>query len=677
MNHKYTNALINESSPYLLQHAHNPVNWEPWSNEILEKAKKENKLLLVSIGYAACHWCHVMEEECFENTEVAQIMNQHFINIKIDREERPDIDQIYMDALQMMTARGGWPLNIVALPNGEPFWGTTYMKKEDWMQVLLELFQLYQKNPDKVIAYAQNLAEGIRNISLIEPKTNIEILPLSKLGELVQNWSNYFDPEYGGYKRAPKFMMPTNLDFLLHYAVSTKDDTLLEYVQHSLTKMAYGGIYDQLAGGFSRYSVDERWHVPHFEKMLYDNAQLISLYAKAFAQSQNPLYKTVVEETIHFIRTELMAPTSAFYSSLDADSLNEENELEEGAYYVWTEKELKLLLGDHFAIFKAYYNINDFGLWENYNYVLIRTKSTEELALEYGISVSELKKTITLCKKILLTARNLRRRPRLDDKILCSWNGLMLKALTDAYRYLGKNQYLSMALENAAFIDENLIKKDGSLFHNHKNGKSSINGFLEDYASLIDAFIGLFETSHNELWLEKSKSLMDYCLLHFYDHKSHLFYFTSDVDSVLIRRSIELTDNVIPSTNSMMAKNLFKLSRYYTNEAYEEISKKMTLSITPSLSKDISNYANWAHSFLNFQKPFFEISITGENYLEITQKLQRRYLPNVLFAATNNESALGLLKGRVVKGKTLIYLCEFGTCQLPTEEVEEVLQNFK
>ena len=331
MSHRYTNGLINESSPYLLQHAHNPVDWFAWRPEILEKARQENKLLLISIGYAACHWCHVMERECFEDEEVAQTMNFHFINIKIDREERPDVDHIYMDALQMMTGQGGWPLNIVALPDGRPFWGATFVKKEQWIRALEQLARLYREDPEKIEEYATDLARGIRQINLVTDKTAADIMSDEDLKNLIENWSRHFDTKKGGYNRAPKFMMPGNLDFLLHYAWESQEQNIDDYVNTTLTRMAYGGIFDHIGGGFARYSVDTKWHVPHFEKMLYDNALLSSVYAKAYGQSGNELYADIVHRTISFLATELMSEKGGFYSSLDADSLDDEGNLEEGS----------------------------------------------------------------------------------------------------------------------------------------------------------------------------------------------------------------------------------------------------------------------------------------------------------------------------------------------------------
>ncbi len=673
MPHEFTNDLINETSPYLLQHAHNPVNWEAWKPEVLERAKKENKLLLISIGYAACHWCHVMEHECFEDEEVAKVMNSNFITIKVDREERPDIDHIYMDALQMMTGSGGWPLNIIALPDGRPFWGATYVKKENWINTLEKLSDLYQKDPSKILTYAEKLAEGIKATNLIENKTDQDLFTLKQLDVSVKDWSTYFDNQMGGYKRAPKFMMPVNLNFLLHYSTTQKDDHILKYVNTTLTKMAWGGLFDHVGGGFSRYSVDAKWHVPHFEKMLYDNGQLISLYAKAYATTKNELYKNTVERTIDFVQQELTDKSNGFYSSLDADSLTETGELEEGAYYVWQEEKLKSLLGGNFKIFKDYFNINNYGHWEHDNYVLIRDATREKIAKKHNIEQDKLKEVIQDCQDILKKERNKRNKPRLDDKILTSWNGLMLKGLVDAYRYLDNEEYLTLALKNANFIHNNLMKPDGGLFHNHKNGKSNINGYLEDYAAVIDAFIGLYEVTYDEKWLSRSKALALYCQENFFDANSQLFFFTSKQDDFIIRRTIETSDNVIPASNSIMAINLFKLSKLFPEEKFGDIALQMLKNVQGQFDKNAQNHANWLQLNLFLNKPFYEIAIAGEKYQEKTKELQGQYLPNTIMAAAKKKSTVSILQNRFVKDKTLIYVCLHGSCKLPVTETKDAL----
>ncbi len=674
MAHRFTNDLIHESSPYLLQHAHNPVNWHAWKPQVLKKAQQEDKLLLISIGYAACHWCHVMERECFEDEEVAQTMNRHFINIKVDREERPDVDHIYMDALQMMTGQGGWPLNIVALPDGRPFWGATYVKKEQWIRALEQLAGMYRKEPEKLIKYAEDLAAGIRQINIIENTPAETIISPDELWETIKNWYRFFDLKRGGYNRAPKFMMPGNLDFLLHYGWASENSAIEKYVDLTLTKMAYGGIYDQLGGGFARYSVDTKWHVPHFEKMLYDNALLISVYAKAYAVQENQLYKQVVRETIDFLTRELMDPDGGFYSSLDADSDNKAGELEEGAFYVWTEVELKQLLGDRYPIFKDYYNINSYGHWEHGNYVLIRDYSDEELAEKHHIQVAQLLQMIDESKKLLFEARKQRDRPGLDDKILCSWNGLALKALTDAYRYLGEKLYLELALKNAAFIETYFLQENSLLLHNYKDGKATITGYLEDYASVIDGLIGLYEVSFDEKWIRLARKLTDRCLEDYYDENSSLFYFSSKKEEYIIRRTLETGDNVIPASNSMMCKNLFKLSRLLLDPGYEEAALAMISRMQERILAHPESHANWMHLLLYLQNPFYEVAVVGDEAEETRKSLQSNYLPNSVFAGTGQSGELQLVQDRYTEGKTQIYICLQGSCKLPVTSVSESLE---
>ncbi|NKI30604.1 thioredoxin domain-containing protein [Croceivirga thetidis] len=673
MAHKYTNALIEETSPYLLQHAHNPVNWEAWNPKVLERAKKENKPLLISIGYAACHWCHVMEHECFEDEEVAQYMNDNFVNIKIDREERPDVDQIYMDALQMMTGSGGWPLNVITTPDGRPFWGATYLPKDNWLKSLKSLTELYNNDPKKVEEYASNLENGIKQINLYEVKKNSGSFSIDSLNVAVDKWSGFFDSYLGGYKRAPKFPMPNNLDFLLHYAVSENDKTVLEYVNTSLTRMAFGGIYDHVGGGFSRYAVDTKWHVPHFEKMLYDNGQLVSLYAKAYAHTKNPLYKKVVDETIAFVNEELIDDSGGFYSSLDADSENETGELEEGAFYVWKQAELDSLLGKEYAVFADYFNINSYGLWEEGNYVLIRDKSTNEIATKHEISVEQLEKSISNSLSLLKKVRSNRSGPRLDDKILTSWNGLMLQGLVDAYRYLGNEAYLDMALKNAVFLKENLKKPDGGLFRNHKDGRSTINAFLDDYATLIEAYISLYEVTFDMAWLNEAKSLTEYTLEHFLDEDSQLFFYTSDEDEKLIRRSFEVNDNVISASNSIMAKNLLRLHKLFSKEGYGTQAETMLSNVQSNFSENGQGFANWMHLVLFSQKNFYEIAVVGPDYKKMGAELAKNYIPNSILVGTEKEDNLELLQNRFNESQTLIYVCIEGSCKLPVTEIDRAL----
>jgi len=664
------NALFHETSPYLQQHALNPVAWVPWRPDHLERAKKENKLLLISIGYAACHWCHVMEHECFEDEATAEVMNTHFINIKVDREERPDVDQIYMDALQMMTGSGGWPLNIVALPDGRPFWGATYVPKQKWNQVLQQLARLYKSDPEKILAYANDLSKGIHAINL--PNLNPEpTLTRESLQALVGTWMKRFDPEYGGYLGAPKFMMPTALNFLLHYYMLYRDAAVLEHLNLTLTKMAYGGLFDQLGGGFSRYSVDPRWHVPHFEKMLYDNGQLLETYSIAYQLTGNTLYREVVLETWRFIREELQNPEGGFYASLDADSLDQDGNLEEGAFYVWTEVELQALLGDDYPLFAEYYNVNDFGLWEHENYVLIRTKIAEEIADAHNIDISELQERINSSRAVLLGVRAQRPKPRLDNKVITSWNAMVIKGLAEASRYLKAPELLNEALRAATYVETHIARADGGLYHTISGDVKKVNGFAEDYAWCIDAYIALYQASLEEKWLIRAKDLLGYCLSRFQDPKSGLFYFTSDEDAALIRRSYEKEDNVIPSSNALLARSLFQLHQYFPEEGYRA-HYDMIRNHIPEPGRSFGAYTQWMRLHLMELFPFRELVVLGTNFKEVIKPFQKDYMPQTLLAGNDKEGNMPLFKHRLQKNMTLIYLCENGACNLPEADIEKV-----
>lgn len=667
------NELHLETSPYLLQHSENPVNWKAWNTNSLEQAKQENKLIIISIGYSACHWCHVMEHESFENEEVAQTMNQHFINIKVDREERPDVDAVYMKAVQIMTGRGGWPMNVVTLPNGKPIWGGTYFRKDDWINSLEQLQNLYQSNPEKILEYAEKLHEGLQATSVIERDDSSEDFNHETLELLISKWQKSFDWEFGGMARAPKFMMPTNYQFLLRYAYQTKNEKLLEFVNLTLTKMAYGGLFDTIDGGFSRYSVDLKWHVPHFEKMLYDNGQLISLYANAYKLTKNKLYKEVIEKTLNFVQKEWLTADGSFYSALDADSLNSNNHLEEGAFYVWTKLELQIVLQGDFERFGQVFNINEFGFWEHDNYVLIQNQSLEEIAKQNEISLSELENKKRNWEKILYTEREKRSKPRLDDKCLTSWNALMLKGFVDSYKALGGENYLKIALKNAAFIIKNLWTSNGNLLHSYKNGKATINGYLEDYALVIDAFIALYEVTLDEKWLQDAKQLTDYIFDYFYDEKSSFFAFTSTLDEPLITTHFETEDNVIPASNSVMANNLFQLSIYFNNSHYKKVAQQMLQTILPTIDYP-SAFSNWLNVFLNFSEQNRELAICGNEAIQFTQKINESYHPNIILAGSLKPSNLPFLKERFAENETLFYMCQNKTCQMPSNDFFQILK---
>ena len=677
LSHKYTNELINETSPYLLQHAHNPVDWKPWNSKALEKAKKENKLIIISIGYAACHWCHVMEEESFKDDSIAKLMNDNFVSIKIDKEERPDINQIYINAVELMTGNSGWPLNCIALPDGRPVFGGTYFTKDQWAKALTGISDVYKDDPDKVIAYAEKLVEGIKKSDLIELNTEITPFKLDSIRDYIKRWNTYLDFEYGGQLTDTKFPLPNNLAFQLRYAFQNNNDSIKDFTETSLTKMAYGGIYDQIGGGFSRYTVDEKWHIPHFEKMLYDNAQLVSLYSEAYTLTKNPLYITVVNETLDFVKLELTDDSGAFYSSLDADSEVENGELEEGAYYRWTKEELQSLIKEDFDLFKDFYNINDYGKWENNNYILIRSSTVSETAKKANISIEVLENKIKTWKHTLLKAREKRNKPRLDDKVLTSWNAMMLKAYLDAYKAIGNEAYLDSAKKNAQFILEHQLRADGGLNHNYKNGTSNINGYLEDYAFVIESFIALYQATFEDVWLQKAQALNDYTLRHFEDSKTKMLYFTSDMDTDLIARKIEILDRAIPSSNSVMAHNLFKLGHYYADSDYSERAQQMLTNIIPTIDDSPSAYSNWLSLMHNYVSPYYEAVIVGDDALKKVKELNLQYLPNILIAGATKDSRMPLITNRYVKDETYIYLCVNGTCKLPTTSIEQTLKDIK
>lgn len=665
------NELSKETSPYLLQHANNPVHWKAWNTATLNTAKTNNKLIIISIGYSACHWCHVMEHESFEDDEVAQTMNSSFVSVKIDREERPDIDAVYMKAVQLMTGHGGWPMNVVALPDGRPIWGGTYFRKDDWINTLEQLAELYRSNPDKIIDFAEKLHSGIESISLIRNKKKDAILSQQHLDPLVAKWKKSFDNEFGGMARAPKFMMPNNYEFLMRYGHQNNDRELLEFVDLTLTKMAYGGLFDTVGGGFSRYSVDMKWHVPHFEKMAYDNGQLISLYANAYKRTRNNLYKKVIEKTCAFVSKEWFTAEGAFYSAHDADSLNGDGHLEEGAFYVWTKSELQKLVGGDFELFSTVFNVNAFGYWEHNHYVLIQNESLETIAANSHISPEELHAKKILWEQTLYTARESRSKPRLDNKCLTSWNAILLKGFIDAYKALQDKKYLEIALKNADFLIKNQWTPEGHLWHSYKDGKSTINGFLEDYAWMISALISIYEVTFDEKWLHDARQLTDYALEHFFDESNGFFAFTSNLDAALIARNFETEDNVIPASNSVMGENLFKLSIYFLNPHYEKISRDMVQHIFKNVDYP-SAFSNWMQLLSNFYDQNKELAICGKDAKSCADKINSQYIPNIILAGSDQISMLPFLEQRFCENETLFYICQNKTCTIPTDNFNAV-----
>jgi hypothetical protein len=663
-----SNHLIHESSPYLLQHAHNPVDWHAWNPKTLELAAAENKMMLISIGYSACHWCHVMEHESFENHEIARIMNENFVCIKVDREERPDVDAVYMDAVQIIHGHGGWPLNCFALPDGRPFYGGTYFRPDLWKNLLENISTLYKTRPLEIIEQAKKVTEGVGENNFMPVETQDLVFEPKILEGTFAKWQQTFDEKFGGFKGAPKFPMPNNLLFLLRQIHASKNKQWLGFFELTLEKMASGGIYDQLGGGFARYSVDAEWKVPHFEKMLYDNAQLISLYCEAFSFTKNEKYLQVAKETAGFVLRELTSSECLFYSALDADS-----EGEEGKFYVWTRAEIKEILKTDADLFIDFYGIDEESLWEDGKNILMQKETIAEFAKRKNSDVAELEKSLSVSRQKLFIEREKRTRPGLDDKALCSWNALMIKALTDLYGASGEDFYLKSATNTANFILNNFRKTDGSLVRSYKNKPSEITGFLEDYAFLIDALIGLYQVTFDEFWILEAQKLTKFTILNFYDKTDGFFWFTSNQSQELVSRKKEIHDNVIPSSNSAMAAVLFKLGHVFENENYSAMAEKMLKKVLTNLSKYPAAFSNWGILMIYNVDNFYDVVIAGEDAIPRKRDLERFYHPSKLLLGAKVKSDLPLLKGRFVEGKTMIYVCSNSECKKPTEFVDEAV----
>jgi len=660
-----TNALIHETSPYLLQHAHNPVDWHAWNDQVLQAAVAADRMLLISIGYAACHWCHVMEHECFEDPAVAEIMNRYFVCIKVDREERPDVDQVYMNAAYLINGSGGWPLNALALPDGRPFFAGTYFPRQRWLEVLQYFAGLYAHERDKLEQQAALVTRGIREIECVPKSSARPEFSAQDLQEASAALLRRVDFERGGTQSTIKFPMPSIWQFLLQHYYYTGNTEAARAVNTTLRAMADGGIYDHIGGGFSRYSTDPRWHVPHFEKMLYDNAQLLSLYSRAFQVDRQERYREVVAETVAFAERTWRSTRGMFYASLDADS-----EGDEGKYYCWTRAEIQDILEEDASLFCDVFHITTEGNWEH------------GLNIPYRSSVSEIPgknrereaedPVIRRSKARLLAARDQRVPPGTDDKILTCWNMLMVTGLADAYRAFGEPEYLSLAITCMEESLAGVFSADGSLYRNFKGDVARIQGFLDDYAFSISALISIYQVTFREPYLRRARDLAEYVLQHFFDADSGMFFYTGDEHGMLIARKMELADNVISSSNSEMARNLYDLSVYFEDERYRQLSAQMVINVLEDIHKTPSYYSNWAMALARHAYPSCEIVVTGSGWREELASLQRHYHPGILFAG-GEPSDLPLLKDKPPGSETRIYLCRNRTCGLPVATAGEAL----
>ncbi|MFT3932847.1 MAG: thioredoxin domain-containing protein [Chitinophagaceae bacterium] len=670
------NRLIHETSPYLLQHAYNPVDWYPWGDEALQKAKEENKPILISIGYSACHWCHVMERESFEDPEVAAVMNDHFINIKIDREERPDLDHIYMDAVQVMTGSGGWPLNVFLTPDAKPFYGGTYFppkpmhNRASWADVLYGVYNAFTERKQQVKDQAEGLtAHLLKTGNFDAPAHPTSALFDASNKELIfENLMKSADTLDGGFGRAPKFPQAFTIQYLLKYYYLTKNETALKQACLSLDKMIDGGIYDQLGGGFARYATDNKWLVPHFEKMLYDNALLIATLCEAYQLTHDKRYAQTIDETMAFIEREMMSEEFGFYSALDADS-----EGEEGKFYVWSKDEIDTVLGQDSSLFCNYYNVTEGGNWEEKN-ILHVTVLADDFCAAMQLEKDLFLQTLEQCKRKLMAVRDKRPRPLLDDKMLLGWNALMNTACSKAYIATGNEHYRSLATQNMAFINKR-FKTEGVFYHTYKNDKAKYPAFLDDYAYLIQALIQMQEITGDAVYLNQAKDLTVHVLNRFADTESGLFFFTDkDQQDVIIRKK-EIYDSAVPSGNSVMAGNLLYLSHVFDENSWKERANEMVGTLLELIVRYPASFGVWANIWLTMAVGMREIVITGQKINDILFDILHTFIPfRILQSSPVPLDNFPLLKGKRYFDPFLVYLCKNYVCAPPLNDLNAVIE---
>jgi uncharacterized protein YyaL (SSP411 family) len=676
----YSNQLINETSPYLLQHAHNPVNWYAWGETALAEAKKNDKPILVSIGYAACHWCHVMEKESFENEAVAAIMNAHFINIKIDREERPDLDHIYMDAVQAIAGNGGWPLNVFLTSDGRPFYGGTYFppqkafNRPSWTDVLNSINDTWKNKRNEVEEQANQLVAHIKQANNFTALKNI--IPITQSDTffkmqdckiIADNMLKTADSIHGGFGRAPKFPQTFCLEYLLQYAHSCDAPDALAHVELTLQKMIKGGIYDQLAGGLARYSTDEQWLAPHFEKMLYDNALLISVLCEAYQVTKNSFYSNAIHKTINFIMAEMKDKSGGYYAAIDADS-----EGIEGKFYTWQKKEIDLLLGNKSEMYCAYYDISTQGNWEHVNILNVNT-SVQKIADDFNLLLEDFNKIIHECNGILLSARNKRKRPITDDKILLGWNALLLTALCKSFAALQYEAYKVAAIDLFDFIETVFTDKHtASLYHTYKNGEAKYPAFLDDYAYYIQACISLQEITGNQQYLHSAKALTNFVTENFYDEASEFLFFTNKEQTDIVVRKIEIYDSATPSANAIMLHNFIYLAIVFDERPWYNKAVNMLFQLAEAVKKYPGSFAIWASAYLKLTIGITEIALVGIDNETILKNILNEYLPSKILQSTNSASDMPLLTGKPINEISGIYICKNYSCHVPVKSVAEM-----
>jgi hypothetical protein len=681
MTAEHTNRLIQETSPYLLQHAHNPVDWYPWGPEALERARVENKPILLSVGYSACHWCHVMEHESFENTDIANLMNEHFVSIKVDREERPDLDHIYQSVVQILSGQGGWPLTMFLTPAQEPFYGGTYFPPEDrygrpgFPRVLRAVVDAYHNRQVEVGKSVEQIREALQKLA------SVETSPGSLTPEILENaarvLANHVDMVHGGFGTQPKFPNPSNLEYLLRFWQATGNENFLNMVRLSLQKMACGGIYDQLGGGFHRYSVDSHWLVPHFEKMLYDNAQLIPLYLSLYQITGEPFYARVARETVAYVKREMLQPGGGFYATQDADS-----DGEEGKFFVWTKAQVDALLGDEARLFNRYYDITETGNWEHGHNIPHLTISLEQLAKMFQQEPAAVASRIEAAKNTLFGVREERPKPFRDEKILTAWNALMVSGMLQAYTVLGDQEALQSARDTLAFLRHQMWH-NGRLLSVYKDGQAKLNGYLDDYAFLANALLDAFEATLEDVFLTQAEELTTVMLEEFWDDNQGGFYFTGNGHETLISRTKSAFDQAIPAGMAMATRILLRLYHYTGRANYEQCAERVLHLYKRQLEQQPFGLGSLLSALDFYLRKPREIVLVGHPHAPDTQALfqtiQRHFVPNKILLCLEpqrleeSRQKLPLLRdvlaGKTqIDGKATVYVCHNFTCSLPVTE---------
>ncbi len=663
------NRLIHATSPYLLQHAHNPVDWYEWGDEALTKARQENKPILVSIGYSSCHWCHVMEREVFEKEDMAALMNKYLVCIKVDREERPDVDQVYMDAVQAMGAHGGWPLNVFLTPDQKPFYGGTYFPPQQWVQVIEGVHRAFTEKRAEVNDSASNLARHLAAQGIIPTENSESSADFREdMDAMYARLENSFDTTWGGLDKAPKFIMPSVWLWLLRYHYLSGHENALHQIVLTLKRIAMGGIYDQVGGGFARYSVDGYWFAPHFEKMLYDNAQLFSLYAEAFAVTGDEEFKTILNETFEWLQGEMMHPEGAFYSALDADS-----EGVEGKYYVWTKEEIDNIFGESAGLINKYYAVKDEGNWEHGNNILFRPFADEKFLSDNNLDAREWQRALRIAKDKLLAVREKRVHPGLDDKIITSWNAMMVVGLIDVFVFSGDERFRAAAVKAMSFIEREL-SEGVTLFRSFKGKRSAVRGFLDDYAYTIRACIRLYQATFDEYWLRRAELLTTHTIDNFLDSGDGFFLYSGKHGEKLIASRKELFDNVIPASNSVMAQNLIELAVLLDKAEWKTMATQMVNAMRSTIVAEPNYMSNWGIAYQTLAKGLAEVAFVGNAAEEQSRQFQRHYHPFSVVMGTATTSDLPLLRDKkALDGKSTIYVCYDKACRQPVDRVEQAL----